>query len=404
MKPPLPCGNGAVSSPHTSLTSLRLADRKKTHTLLFLVTEDWYFVSHRLDLARAAVRAGYRVLVATRVDAAADAIRKAGCEVIALPWRRRGAPGRDVRTLVNLVRLYRRERPDIVHHVALKPILFGSIAARIAGVRNVVNAVAGLGYAFTGETGRRRSVSRALRAVLRVAMRSRTSWAIMQNDDDARVLVEARVLRPEQIVMIRGSGVDLEAFPLTVPAPGTPVVMLVSRLLWDKGIGEFVEAARILREQNVLARFVVVGDADPDNPSAVGSEQLSKWSSEGIVEWWGRRSNIAEALAASHVVCLPSYREGLPKVLLEAAASGRPIVSTDVPGCRDVVRHGLNGLLVPARDAGALAAAIKRLVADPEMRLRMGREGRALVEREFALERVVAATLDLYRKIEPPGA
>lgn len=380
-----------------------MADSKQRHTILFLVTEDWYFVSHRLDLARAAVRAGYRVLVATRVGAAADAITNAGCEVIALPWRRRGALGGDLRALASLVRLYRRERPDIVHHVALKPILFGSIAARIAGVRNVVNAVAGLGYAFTGEAGRRRTVGRALRAALRVAMSPRTSWAIMQNDDDARLLVEARVLSPQQIVMIRGSGVDLDAFPFAPPAPGTPVVMLVSRLLRDKGIGEFVEAAESLRKKNVAARFVVVGDADPDNPSAVGPEQVSKWSGEGTVEWWGRRSNVAEALAASHVVCLPSYREGLPKVLLEAAATGRPIVSTDVPGCRDVVRHGVNGLLVPARDAPALAAAIERLVADPAMRLSMGREGRALVEREFALDRVVGATLDLYRKLDPPG-
>jgi glycosyltransferase involved in cell wall biosynthesis len=175
--------------------------------------------------------------------------------------------------------------------------------------------------------------------------------------------------------------------------------MFAARLLRDKGIREFVEAAQILKAGDIAARFVVVGDCDDANPTAIGSEQLAAWQNEGAIEWWGRRSDMPKVLASSHVVCLPSYREGLPKVLLEAAASGRPIVTTDVPGCRDVVRDGVNGFLVPARDSVALAAAIGRLIADPEMRVRMGREGRFIVEREFALSRIVTATLNLYSAI-----
>ncbi len=371
-------------------------------TLLFLVTEDWYFASHRLPLARRAVEVGYRVFVATRVQAHADVIRNAGCELIPLPWRRRGStPWSEVRALGRLVHLYRTIRPDIVHHVALKPVVYGSLAAALTGIPAVVNAVAGMGYVFIGADGRARLLRPALRIALRAALRGSKSWAVLQNPDDRELLVAGHFVQPDRVVLIRGSGVDLATFTPATPPTGPCTVVFVGRMLWHKGVGEFVDAARRLRSAGVGARFVLVGDTDPGNPAAVDAEQLAAWQVSGIVEWWGHRTDMPAVLAASHVACLPSYREGLPKALIEAAAAGRPIVATDVPGCREVVRSEENGLLVPVRDSEALAAGLHRLIDDPGLRARMGARGRAMAEAEFSIERVVGETLELYRRIAP---
>jgi glycosyltransferase involved in cell wall biosynthesis len=367
--------------------------------LLFLVTEDWYFASHRLPVARAALAAGWKVAVACRVDRHRAAIEKEGVRVLPLSLSRRSVnPLREAAALREIAALYRKERPDVVHHVALKPVLYGSIAARLAGVRGVVNAFPGLGHAFGGggHPGRR-----ALRALvsrsLRVALRGSRSKVIVQNRDDGDTLVRARVAPREELVLIRGSGVDLERFSPRPEPEGEPMVVLPSRLIWEKGVGEFVEAARRLRKR---ARFALVGVPDPENPASVPPARLKDWEREGAVELWGRREDMPAVLAQSWVVCLPSYYgEGVPKSLIEAAACGRPIVSTDMPGCRDVVREGENGLLVPPRDAGALAAAVDRLLRDPDLRLRMGASGRRLAEREFSEAKVAAATLDVYRDV-----
>jgi glycosyltransferase involved in cell wall biosynthesis len=221
---------------------------------------------------------------------------------------------------------------------------------------------------------------------------------VLQNPDDQRELVSAGAVSPDRITLIRGSGVDLSEFLIAPEPAGPPVVVLPSRLVWDKGVREFVDAASELRRNGVRARFALVGDRDPDNPTSVPPGQLEAWQASGIVEWWGHRHDMPSVFAESHLVCLPSYREGLPKVLLEAAASGRPIVTTDVPGCREVVRHGENGLLVPARSVGPLAHALRELIADPARRARFGRRGREIVEAEFSVERVVEAHVALYRE------
>jgi glycosyltransferase involved in cell wall biosynthesis len=367
--------------------------------LLFLVTEDWYFASHRLPVARAALAAGWKVAVACRVDRHRAAIEKEGVRVLPLSLSRRSVnPLREAAALREIAALYRKERPDVVHHVALKPVLYGSIAARLAGVRGVVNAFPGLGHAFGGggHPGRR-----ALRALvsrsLRVALRGSRSKVIVQNRDDGDTLVRARVAPREELVLIRGSGVDLERFSPRPEPEGEPLVVLPSRLIWEKGVGEFVEAARRLRKR---ARFALVVVPDPENPASVPPARLKDWEREGAVELWGRREDMPAVLAQSWVVCLPSYYgEGVPKSLIEAAACGRPIVSTDMPGCRDVVREGENGLLVPPRRARPRRAAVDRLLRDPDLRLRMGASGRRLAEREFSEAKVAAATLDVYRDV-----
>ena len=365
--------------------------------LLFVVTEDWYFMSHRLALAVAAQAAGFEVVVATRVGRHGEAIQAAGIRVV--PFGLSRAYGNPVREIAALVRLYRRERPDIVHHVALKPIVYGSIAARIAGVPAQVNAVVGLGWLFTSVKGVMRLIRPAASWVLATLLRARGSLTIVQNPDDRALLVRSHV--PEsRIRLIRGAGVDTTVFA-PVPEPAGPVcIVLAARMLWAKGVGEFVEAARLIRQAGVKARFVLVGNPDPGNPASVPEATLRAWHGRDGVEWWGRRDDMPRVFHAAHIVCLPSYyREGLPKVLLEAAACGRPLVTTDAPGCRDVVQDGDNGILVPPRDAPSLAQAIRRLIEDERLRLAMGKQGREIVLKEFSSEQVVRETIGVYREL-----
>ena len=368
--------------------------------LLFVVTEDWYFVSHRLPLAVAARRAGYRVAVATRVQEHTAAIAEAGVELLELKrWRRSSMnPLREMAAVAELAGVIRRWRPDIVHLVALKPVLYGALAARLGGAAVRVNALAGLGFVFV----QGRALARLLRPLIKLAFRwtlgGERAVTIVQNPDDRELLVRERLVDGSHIRLIRGSGVDLDRFKASDLPPGRPMVLLMSRMLWDKGVGEFVDAARMAEERGADARFVLVGDPDPENPAAIPHETLQRWSDSGVVEWWGQRSDAPALLAQARVVVLPSYREGLPKVLLEAAASGRPMIATDVPGCREVVEPGVTGQLVPARDAAGLAEAMLGLLADPERCRQMGTQARRLAEREFGVEAVVSRTLAVYRE------
>jgi len=365
--------------------------------ILYVVTEDWYFWSHRLALARAARDAGLEVVVATRVGRHGERLEAEGFRVVSIRMQRgEFRAWRELGALRELVGLYRRERPDIVHHVSLKPVLYGSMAARLTGVPLVVNAMTGLGSIFVGKSVRARRLRPVVSRALRWLLASRGTWVVVQNPDDRAAMLRLGV--PEaRLVLIRGSGVDTERFAPSPEPPGPPVVALVSRLLWDKGVGEFVEAARILKGGGAAFRAVLVGFADPDNPSAISGVQLQAWHDAGVVEWWGPTEDVVDVWRRAHIAVLPSYREGLPKSLIEAAACGRPLVATGVPGCREVVREGETGRLVPAGDAAALAGAIAGLLDDPETRRRFGAAARELAVREFSQARVVTEMLALYR-------
>jgi len=367
--------------------------------LLFVVTEDWYFVSHRLPLAMAAQKAGFDVAVATRVGEYGETIRGAGIRLIPFGLaRRRGNP---LREMAALVRLYCRERPDIVHHVALKPIVYGTLSAWVARVPAQVNAVAGLGWLFTSTNGLMRLGRPAVRWALAWLLNARGSLTIVQNPDDRALLICAHL--PEaRLRLIRGAGVDTTSFH-PVPEPsGSVCIVLASRMLWDKGVGEFVEAARLLAQAGANARFILVGDPDPGNPASVPVATLRTWHGHNGLEWWGRRDNMQEVFRSAHIACLPSYyREGLPKALLEAAACGLPIVTTNAPGCREIVHDGDNGVLVPVRDAHALAVALRKLIDDKSLRVKMGQRGREIVLAEFSQERVIAETLAVYQELTP---
>lgn len=365
--------------------------------LLYVVTEDWYFWSHRLELARAARDAGFDVAVATRVGAHGPRIEGEGFALHPLRLRRSSLnPLLELAAVAELRTLYLLVRPSLVHHVALKPVLYGSVAARLARVPAVVNALTGMGFVFTSRRVKARLLRPAVVAAFRVALRR--SQVILQNDADRDVLVGAGAATADQVSIIRGSGVDTSRFVPTPEPDGPLVVVLPARMLWDKGVGEFVAAARLLRTEGLAARFLLVGERDAENPSAVPEAQLQTWHAEGVVEWLGRRDDMTRILEQAHVVCLPSYREGLPKALLEAAASARAIVTTDVPGCRDVVRDGDNGLLVPRGDTAELAAALRRLLQEPETRRRMGAAGRQRAEAEFAISRITEESLAVYRR------
>ena len=368
--------------------------------LLLLITEDWYFWSHRLDVARAARDTGFDVMIATRVTDHGERIQREGFRLFPISLVRQSRnPFVELAAVLELVRLYRRERPAIVHHVALKPILYGSLAAWISGVPVVVNAFAGLGYAFTDETRRKSMAHTFLCRALSTLLRLSKSVVIFQNKDDRGLLLEEGVVEIQQTRIIPGSGVDTKRFVVSPSAEECPIVMLASRMLWDKGIGEFVEASRRLKQNGLAARYVLVGRCDEHNPAAIEPTQLRQWVEDGVVEWWEHRDEMSKTLASATIVVLPSYREGLPKVLLEAAACGKPLIATDVPGCREIVTHGVNGLLVAVRDSAALAVAIDTLLRDSTRRAAMGVAGREAVTRMYSVEKIAGQFVDLYREL-----
>lgn len=369
--------------------------------LLFLVTEDWYFVSHRLALAEAAVAAGYRVVVACRVQEHGEQLRAAGCEVLALRWRRSGnTPFDHWRAWREILRLYRELRPDLVHHVALKPVVFGGLAARRAGVTRVVSAVAGLGFVFSSGSRRASMLRPLLRRLLALALRGERNRVIVQNQDDRDMVVRDGLAAADRVVLIRGAGVPTDVFHPGESAPGAPIVLLVSRMLWDKGVGEFVRAAAAIKARGIQARFRLVGAPDPDNPASVPADQLESWQRGGVLECLGHREDVAALLREATIFCLPTrYGEGVPRSLLEAAATGLGLVANDTPGCREVIRQRETGLLVPPGDQQALEDAVAELLADPGLRARLGASARALAEREFALPRIIEETLAVYREL-----
>lgn len=377
---------GAVPSPPASL--------------LIVVTEDWYFLSHRLQLAKDAARRGLRVTIATGPGERSADIRQAGFEHLVFPLNRRSLNvWREMQTLRALTTLMRTLRPSLVHLVAAKPIMYGNIAAGVAGRPPTLSAIAGLGYLYLGGGIGRRVLRAAYELTFRTLIRQRPEARVLvQNPDDGKFLLERGMVKASQLVCITGSGVDVQRFaPSPEPASLPIVILMHSRMLWDKGVAELVEATRQLRARNV-PKFVVrlAGDPDLHNPAAISLRQLQDWSNEGVVEWISRAHDIPGELQRCHIACLPSYREGAPLSLLEAAACGRPIVTTDVPGCREVVHHEQNGLLVPVRDARALADALERLILDGGLRRRFGVCGRERAEREFSSDVVNDKIISTY--------
>ena len=365
--------------------------------LVYVITEDWFFASHFLDRARAAVGKGYKVSVITRCRETAREFRQYGLAPINIEFSRRGLnPITELITIFRLRTILKRIKPDIVHNVALKPVVLGSLAAQFAGVRNIVNAPVGMGYVFTSEENKARILRPIVKALIRYSLGRQARRVIIENNDDFNNLVAGGFAKNDSIALIKGAGVDTEKFDYKPEPDGQVRVIMVSRLLRDKGVQEFTDAAKLVNARESTVQFVLVGDVDDGNPTSLTAEQLTEIRKSRDVTWLGARTDISELLASSHVACLPSYREGLPKSLIEAASAGRPIVTTDVPGCREVVTHMVNGLLVQPRDVTALASAIEKLVNDPILRQSMGKENRHKAESEYANEIIIAQTHGVY--------
>jgi glycosyltransferase involved in cell wall biosynthesis len=366
--------------------------------LAYLVTEDWYFLSHRLPMALEAQRAGYEVHVITQVNKGAAAIEALGFHLHAVVWRRGSVNPYDFLSIIRAVRrIYRSVDPDLVHHVALQPTIVGSLSA--AGLRCVrLNALAGLGFAFTSDTPKAKAVRFILRALLRYVLGHPRAAVLVQNPDD-RAAVRSLGIAGEKIFVIAGSGVETgKLTPLQEPS-GPVTAAFVGRLLDDKGVRTLVQAHEILARRGQPVRLLIAGDPDPANPVSIPPVEIAAWGQRAGLDLLGHVPDIREVWKAAHIAVLPSRREGLPKSLLEAAACGRPIVATDVPGCREIARRDVNALLVPPDDAEALADAIGRLASDAGLRRRFGEAGRRLVESEFSAERVGREIVALYDRL-----
>jgi glycosyltransferase involved in cell wall biosynthesis len=366
-------------------------DTQRPH-LIFLTTEDWYFLSHRLVLARDAIARGWRVSLATRIGDGRAALEAEGIEIIPLPWRRGGLPGLgDLRTLWRLVKLYRQTRPDIVHHVALKAALIGTLAARLAGVASIVNAIAGLGFIFTARNLRARLYRALFANIAAPLFRTPKVTLLFQNQDDRQVLCRILALDPDMCPIVRGAGVDLDRFtPQPVRSGPAVTVALVARMLRIKGVDLAVEAVGRARDLGANIRLQLVGPIDQANPSALSRSELDRYAGLPGVEYLGPRDDIAAIWAQADIALLPSRGgEGVPKALLEAAACARVLVGTDVAGIRDVVLDGVSGILVSPDDAHALAQALVRLAQDDDLRQRLGMGARSLAEDRFGQAQVI---------------
>lgn len=374
----------------------------KTRRLLFLVNEALFFTTHRMPIGLAMQQRGIDVHVAAPYDATfVKVIEANGFHYHPIPLERGGTSlFGEIRLVAAIAALLMRLKPDLVHNVAMKPVIWGGTICRLLGLP-AVNAITGLGYLYIREDWKVRALRSYLNTLFRYALHNLQSCTIFQNADDLGIFRERRLADVERMALIKGCGVDLKQFAECPEPPGEPVVMFPARILGDKGAREFVEAARLLREKGTTARFVMVGRTDPKNPTDIGEKTIAEWVRRGWVEWWGYSTDMPATLAKSTIVCMPSYREGLPRGLIEAAAVGRAIVTADVPGCHEVVHHEVNGLLVPVRDGAATAAAIGRLLDDPTLRRTLARRGREMAEREYSVEKFVADTLTVYRVARP---
>ena len=368
--------------------------------LLFVVTEDWYFVSHRLYMATVAVKAGYKVALLSRTSRYQELIEESGIEVINWSLNRKS------RNLISEFKAFREIsvaidyfKPDIVHSVALKPILYSALQLKRKSNYANIYALGGLGFVFSSSKLKAQILRFLLVVILRWVLGGERVRVILQNPDDFNLLLRLKVITHDKTRLIPGVGVDTSLFSPSPKLHDKPIVLLPARILWDKGIADFVEIANRMKSYKATIRFVLVGDPDPHNPESVSILQLEEWLEKGVVEWWGHKKEMQNIYQQAAIVCLPSYREGLPKSLLEAASCALPIVTYDVPGSREVVIDGINGFLVPLKDEHALLNAIKKLLNDASLCDKFGQAGRELVIREFSQEKIASETKKIWEEV-----
>lgn len=370
-----------------------------TRKVLLVANTDWYLYRFRLPLAHYLSENGFLVKLVSPPGPYTSQITEMGIEWLEWKVNRQGiSPISEFQSLSHLKKIYRTENPDIVHHHTIKPVLYGSYVARNSGIKATINSITGSGYVFMSRDLKAQMLKPFVREFYKIALNSQNCAVIFENPDDQADFIRHGLLKPDQAWLVRSVGVDVNAFTPKPEPSGAPVVTMASRMLWDKGVGVFIEAARLLKER-LPVRMVLVGRPDPGNPASVPAEQLNAWDTEGVVDWLGWQDNIAEIYANSNIVVLPSFFEGLPVTLIEAAACGRALIASDIPGCREVVTPGVNGLLTSPGDPISLANAIEKMVLDPDLRRAMGIASRERAVNEFSTEVVNRQILKIYRSV-----
>ena len=367
--------------------------------IFYVANVDWFFISHRLPLALHALEQDYEVYLLSLDTGRRQELEAKGIHFINIPFKRSGSnPFHELKCIFLLYRYYNRYKPEIIHHITLKASLSGSLACKMVGNHHIINAISGLGYNFTD--GRDGWLQKAIKLFIRLAFKSKNISFILQNPDDVELIKGLDLVPFSRIFLIKGSGVNLDEYSYFKASDEFPLkVLFPARILLDKGVMEFIEAAKILESEFLgKAKFILAGDCDKENLSVLGEEELQKFLVKDYIEWIGFQKNMKLIYQNSSIVILPSYREGLPKSLIEACSVGRPIITTDVPGCRECVEDGVNGYLVPAKDADSLADAIKLLLMDAEKRDEFGRNSRLLAEKEFSIDKVIDLTFNIYNK------
>lgn len=365
---------------------------------VFFANTDWYLYNFRLAYAEFLQQQGWEVVFISPDGEHAQKLKEAGFRHVPFEFSRKGInPFQESETIQGIKRLYEEEKPDLVHHFTIKCVIYGSLAAKELGVKAIINSITGLGYTFLSNKPHIRVIREVVKHLYKKALAD--TQVIFENPDDRQLFLEMDLVQETNSSIVLGTGINTERFKPEPPPNSVPLTILPARMIWDKGIGEFVEAAGMIRESGVKARFALIGNNDTGNPTCIPFDKLSQWQKEGNVEWWGWQEDVATVISMSHIVCLPSYREGLPKILIEAASCGRPIVTTDVPGCREVVEDGVNGYLVPEKNAEALKDALLKLIEDPEAREAMGKASREIAIQKFSDEIVNNGIYAVYQKV-----
>ena len=369
--------------------------------ILFIISEDWYFVSHRLALAKSAIQVGYNVALLSRYTNHRKAIENANIETIDWPLDRSSKnPIKELIAIISVISSIRQFRPSIIHSVAMKPVIYSSIASLFTGLDNRIFALAGLGFVFTSNKSYAKILRPFLKVIFSLLFKGKKTKLILQNPDDQRQLLSEGVINLKNIRLIRGAGVDTKTFSFKTIPSNMPIIILPSRMLWAKGIQDFIDCAKVINIDNIMARFVLVGTPDDQNPDSISTQLLTEWHKDGVIEWWEFQSDMPNVFHQSTIVCLPTtYGEGLPKSLLEAASCGRPIVAYDVPGCREIVKDGYNGYLVQPKSIDGLVEAIILLINNYKLCVQMGKDGRKLVKKYFTQEKIAQETMAVWDEV-----
>tara|TARA_Y100000589_G_scaffold258999_1_gene248461 strand:- start:3326 stop:4465 length:1140 start_codon:yes stop_codon:yes gene_type:complete len=374
--------------------------------IIINLTEDWFFVSHFLGRAIDAKENGYEVFISCNETDKRKFIEENGIKFLSLPLDRRGInPFYEFYILCKYYSIFNKVKPDIVHNVGPKPIIYGSIIAKLVNVSSVINAPIGMGFVFTSESIKAKLLKKFLLFLFKFTLnkhhgRNRKNRVIFENSDDLNYFIESKIVNIHEAVLIRGAGVEInEELIKSKKENKIPTISLVARMLKDKGVYEFVEAVKILKKKKIKGRFLLIGDIDTKNPTSLSQTQLKEWQEKQLIEWLGWVKDVKSILLETDILCLPSYREGLPKSLLEGASIGLPLVTTNTVGCREVVLDGVNGYLVPIKDSQKLSLAIKKLIEDKELRIRMGNESLRIAQSEFSAKLINFQTISIYNDL-----